>query len=166
MSENSYDNIVGHTCGNLWQNTVIARYLTTRTSLSQMTVLSQRSVICAFEWYRTCPWCASEHWESGPADFEISPNSAAYSESGKVAAILATWSDTGPFSSLSNEISCSHVGRMAAEKMPPPPNGAFDQSAPLSSTESHKLHFLPQYSTDFENSKHSSLPPLSWFHHC
>ena len=49
MSKKFYDNIVGYTCGNLEQNTVIARYLTTRTSLFQMTVLRQTSAIVAFE---------------------------------------------------------------------------------------------------------------------
>ena len=53
MSKNFYDNIVGYTCGNLEQNTVIAGYLTTRTSLLRLTVLSQTSAILAFEWYIT-----------------------------------------------------------------------------------------------------------------
>ena len=53
MSKNSYDTIVGYTCGNLEQNTVIAGYLTTLTSLFQMTVLSATSAILAFEWYIT-----------------------------------------------------------------------------------------------------------------
>ena len=59
MSKNSYDNIVGYTCGNLEQNTVIAGYLTTLTSLFQMTVLSATSAILAFEWYITCTLCFS-----------------------------------------------------------------------------------------------------------
>ena len=59
MSKNSYDNIVGYTRGNLEQNTVIAGYLTTRTSLFHMTVLSTTSAILAFKWYITCTLCFS-----------------------------------------------------------------------------------------------------------
>ena len=65
-----------------------------------------------------------------PADFEISQNPAAYGEFGKAPAILAACADTGLFCSRSNGISCSRVGRMAAEQMGPQ-NGSFAYRAPL-----------------------------------